>query len=81
MLDCDSLSSCVFWQTPSSNEEGRKYCERYDVHQYPHIALLDPRTGRLLWRRDKFMGADAMTEKVSDFCSRYSLEVRLMFDV
>ena len=40
----------------------------------PHIALLDPRTGRLLWRKDKFIDADALIEKVSDFCSRYSLE-------
>lgn len=59
--------------------EGRTYCERYQVHDYPHLAIIDPRTGRLLWRKEgwtqeKPLTADSFAEIAMDFCSRNSFD-------
>lgn len=59
--------------------EGRTYTERYQVHDYPHIGIIDPRTGRLLWRKEGWtqqnpMTAEAFAENAMDFCSRNSFD-------
>ena len=59
--------------------EGRTYTERYQVNAYPHLAILDPRTGRLLWRREgwtqeKPVTAAVFAEIAMDFCSRNSFD-------
>jgi UBX domain-containing protein 7 len=59
--------------------EGRTYSERYGVHDYPHLAILDPRTGRLLWRKEgwtqeKPLTAETFAEYAMDFCSRNSFD-------
>ena len=36
----------------SSSNEGQTYITRYKVQGYPHIAIIDPRTGSLLWRKE-----------------------------
>ena len=64
----DSL--CVFWQQYDNTSMGATYCQRYQVHDFPHVALIDPRTGRLCWQRTGFVGAELLCEKISDFCSR-----------
>lgn len=62
-----------------SNAEGRTYVERYNVSDFPHIGIIDPRTGRLLWRREGWtqqnpMTADRFAELVMDFCSRNTFD-------
>ena len=59
--------------------EGRTYAERYQVHVYPHLAIIDPRTGRLLWRKEGWtqenpMTAELFAEIAMDFCSRNSFD-------
>lgn len=62
-----------------SAPEGQTYTERYQVRDYPHIGIVDPRTGRLLWRREGWtqqnpMTAEAFAEIAMDFCSRNSFD-------
>ena len=59
--------------------EGRTFAERYQVHEYPHISIIDPRTGRLMWRKEGWtqqnaFTADAFAEIAMDFCSRNSFD-------
>ncbi|EDV25648.1 uncharacterized protein TRIADDRAFT_55957 [Trichoplax adhaerens] len=37
--------SFVFWQVYHDSEEGYRYARLYNVSSYPHIAIIDPRTG------------------------------------
>ena len=59
--------------------EGRTYTERYQVHEFPHIGIIDPRTGRLLWRKEGWSQENPVTsasfaEHAMDFCSRNSFD-------
>jgi len=59
--------------------EGRQYVERYQVNLFPHIAIIDPRTGRLLWRKEGWtqeqpVTAESFAEMAMDFCSRNSFD-------
>ncbi|KAL7462170.1 hypothetical protein ACHAXS_002559 [Conticribra weissflogii] len=69
----------VFWQVSNTTAEGRTYVERYKVGGYPHLGILDPRTGKLLWRKEGWTQVEAVTaemfvEMASDFCSRHSFD-------
>jgi len=62
-----------------STPEGRTYTERYQVQDYPHIGIIDPRTGRLLWRKEGWTQQNPVTaavfaEHAMDFCSRNSFD-------
>jgi len=59
--------------------EGRTYIERYQVNDFPHIGIIDPRTGRLLWRKEGWtlenpVTAETFAEMAMDFCSRNSFD-------
>jgi len=59
--------------------DGRTYVQRYQVHSYPHVAIIDPRTGRLVWKKEGWTQQNPMTaamfaESATDFCSRHSLD-------
>jgi hypothetical protein len=59
--------------------EGQTYSQRYHVHDYPHIAIIDPRTRRLMWKKEgwtqeKPMTAELFAETAMDFCSRHSFD-------
>lgn len=69
----------IFWQQMAITPEGRTYVERYNVQDYPHVGIIDPRTGRLLWRKEGWTQEDPMTassfaEIAMDFCSRNSFD-------
>jgi hypothetical protein len=62
-----------------TTSEGRTYIERYQVHDFPHLAIIDPRTGRLLWRKEGWtqqnpVTATSFAELAMDFCSRNSFD-------
>lgn len=49
------------------------------MHDYPHLAIIDPRTGRLMWRKEGWtqqnpMTAESFAEIAMDFCSRNSFD-------
>eukprot|EP00594_Rhizosolenia_setigera_P001712 CAMPEP_0178949330 /NCGR_PEP_ID=MMETSP0789-20121207/5978_1 /TAXON_ID=3005 /ORGANISM="Rhizosolenia setigera, Strain CCMP 1694" /LENGTH=497 /DNA_ID=CAMNT_0020629815 /DNA_START=81 /DNA_END=1574 /DNA_ORIENTATION=- len=67
-------SNFIFWQAWDSSAEGSVYVQRYNVQSYPHIAIIDPRTGRSMWKREGWTMMDPMTERdfaqaAADFCS------------
>lgn len=62
-----------------TNPEGRTYIERYHVNEFPHIGFIDPRTGRLLlrkegWTQQNPMTVESFAEIAMDFCSRNSFD-------
>lgn len=69
----------ILWQAMSNSNEGQTYITRYKVAGYPHLAIIDPRTGSLLWRKEGWtqvnpLTAEQFVEIASDFCSRHSFD-------
>lgn len=69
----------ILWQAMSSSNEGLTYITRYKVTGYPHLAIIDPRTGSLLWRKESWtqinpLTAEQFVEIASDFCSGHSFD-------
>ena len=59
--------------------DGQTYAQRYDVNSYPHVAIIDPRTGRLVWKKEGWTQENPLTseqfaEHAADFCSRHSFD-------
>jgi len=45
------------------------------VHpKHPHVAVVDPRTGRRLWYKEGKMTADSLIESLTDVADRHSME-------
>jgi hypothetical protein len=51
----------VLWQAMSNTNDGQTYITRYKVQGYPHLAILDPRTGSLLWKKEGWTQVDPLT--------------------
>lgn len=69
----------IFWQTMDVSPEGKTYIQRYKVSDFPHVALIDPRTRRLLWRKEGWtqenpLTAESFAEYAMDFCSKYTFD-------
>eukprot|EP00980_Cylindrotheca_fusiformis_P011906 scaffold2830_cov131-Cylindrotheca_fusiformis.AAC.27 len=69
----------IFWQAMDISTEGKTYAQRYHVHDFPHIAIIDPRTRRLMWKKEGWTQENPMTaarfaEMAMDFCSRHSFD-------
>jgi hypothetical protein len=63
-VKCVLESLVVFWQQYDVSPQGSLYVQRYKVNTFPHIALLDPRTGLSRWQKSGFVSAEFMTDKV-----------------
>lgn len=66
-------------QQMDTSAEGQTYIQRYQVQDYPHIGFIDPRTGRLMWRKEGWtqespMSTEIFAEVAMDFCSRNSFD-------
>ena len=49
------------------------------MHDYPHVGIIDPRTRRLMWKKEGWtqqnpMTAETFAEMAMDFCSRHSFD-------
>lgn len=66
--------NCIFWQQPSVSEEAKTYCRRYDATSFPHISLVDPRTGMKVWSFQGFLGPPEFVEKITDVTDKISLQ-------
>lgn len=67
-----------FFQMDES-PEGKVYAQRYHVYDFPHIGFIDPRTRRLMWKKEGWtqenpMTAELFAETAMDFCSRHSFD-------
>ncbi|CAJ0753868.1 12867_t:CDS:10 [Entrophospora sp. SA101] len=63
-----------FLQFNSDSSEGSKYINFYPVYKYPHIAVIDPRTGERLKVWDSQLEPTEFLITVTDFLEKYSLE-------
>lgn len=73
------VSSFIFWQAMDDSEHGALYAQRYNVVNFPHVAIIDPRTARLVWKKEgwtqeKPMTAEEFAQKAADFCSLHSFD-------
>ena len=59
----------LFWQRDHKSPEGQSFINYYKVTQVPHIAVIDPRTGRSVkqWPVSKFKDAFLAIELLSTF--------------
>jgi hypothetical protein len=63
----------------NKSPEGSQYVQRYHVYDFPHLGILDPRTGRLMWKKEGWtqenpVTAETFAEMAMDFCSRNSFD-------
>jgi hypothetical protein len=66
--------SFIFLQYTKNSEDGESYMRFYPVEEYPHIAILDPRTGeRVKTWNTALPSADFMAD-VAEFLDRFSLD-------
>jgi len=64
------LKSCfLFWQREAASPEGQTFANNYKVTSFPHLAVVDPRTGRCVktWPASKFRDSFAAIELLSNF--------------
>jgi len=69
----------IFWQSSNIAPDGQTYAQRYNVTGYPHIAIIDPRTGRQMWKKEGWTAENPFTaqmfaERAADFCSHHSFD-------
>ncbi|XP_071798827.1 UBX domain-containing protein 7-like [Asterias amurensis] len=62
--------SFVLWQVYHDSDEGRRYMQFYKVEEFPHVALLDPRTGELLVSWSK-LDSTSFCDLVMEFLSNH----------
>jgi UBX domain-containing protein 7 len=53
-------SNFIFWQVRHDSPEGVQYLQIYPVARLPHVGIIDPRTGELLWFREEFLDPKSM---------------------
>lgn len=59
----------VFWQYLHDSEEGKMYVRRYNVKSYPYVAIIEPRTGSILWKYERNFNLDFICNRLTDFIS------------
>ncbi|ORY87625.1 hypothetical protein BCR37DRAFT_375494 [Protomyces lactucae-debilis] len=66
--------SFLFLQYTKNSEDGESYMRFYPVEQYPHIAILDPRTGERVKTWSKTLSVPDFMGDVAEFLDRFSLD-------
>jgi hypothetical protein len=69
----------IFWQSLDTSPDGQTYAQRYSVTDFPHVGIIDPRTARLVYRKEGWtqenpMDATEFAQLAADFCSRHSFD-------
>lgn len=64
----------IFMQPAKDSDEGAQYLQFYPVHTYPHISILDPRTGERCRQWSQPVGPMDFISDVTEFLERYSLD-------
>ncbi|CAO3642123.1 unnamed protein product [Cunninghamella echinulata] len=66
--------SFVFLQYSHTSPEGRRYLTLYPVSQYPHVAIIDSRTGERIKTWDKALTPTDFMMEVTEFLEHHSPE-------
>lgn len=61
----------IFWQIYHDSSEGQRYCQFYNVNSFPHIAIVDPRTGEKM-RHWTTLDAIVFCEQVTEFIGEHA---------
>ncbi|RHZ55463.1 hypothetical protein Glove_415g38 [Diversispora epigaea] len=67
----------LFLQYDSDSPNGRQYINFYPIDNYPHIAIIDPRTGERLKVWSSQISPTDFLMAVTDFLERYSLNEQM----
>eukprot|EP01122_Echinamoeba_exundans_P013007 TRINITY_DN5603_c0_g1_i1.p1 TRINITY_DN5603_c0_g1~~TRINITY_DN5603_c0_g1_i1.p1 ORF type:complete len:499 (+),score=101.91 TRINITY_DN5603_c0_g1_i1:165-1661(+) len=67
-------SNFIFWQVRQDSPEGMQYMQVYPVARLPHIGIVDPRTGELLWFREEFLDPKTMAAELRKFLRSNSFD-------
>ena len=59
----------IFWQQYQESEEAQRYMTFYPVTAWPHIAVVDPRTGEQIVKWDKLDDPTCFCDLVAEFLS------------
>lgn len=57
----------IFWQQQNSVGEGVVYIDRYKVVEFPHIGIVEPRTGALVWSKEGCADKERVSQYLQDF--------------
>jgi hypothetical protein len=60
----------IFWQIYHDAAEGQRYCQFYNVQDFPHIAIVDPRTGEKM-RHWSALDAVVFCEHITEFINEH----------
>jgi len=60
----------IFWQIGHEQAEGQRFVQFYNVHSYPHVSILDPRTGEKLSTYSS-SDADSLCEFITEFINHH----------
>ncbi|KAJ3328045.1 hypothetical protein HDU93_001700 [Gonapodya sp. JEL0774] len=63
----------LFMQFGSGSQEGQKYVNLYKAYRYPHVAIIDPRTGEKVAELKRLSEPVDFIEELYDFTDRNSL--------
>lgn len=66
--------SFVFLQYTKDSDDGLQYIQFYPFEKYPHISILDPRTGERVKTWSEPIQAMEFISDVTEFLERYSLD-------
>jgi hypothetical protein len=65
------------WLQKVMSPDAQSFAERHQVEGFPHISIVDPQTGLVLWRKEGWTQQSPVTaewfgERVTDLCDRLS---------
>lgn len=64
----------VFLQYTNLSEDGAQYLQFYPIDKYPHIAIIDPRTGERVKTWSEPLQAMEFISEATEFLDRFSLD-------
>jgi len=61
----------IFWQVYHDSYEGQRYVHYYNVRRFPHVAIIDPRTGELMKSWPTTIDHNSFCDSVIEFLSEH----------
>lgn len=61
----------IFWQVYHDSYEGQRYVQFYNVRRFPHVAIIDPRTGELMKSWPTTIDHNSFCDSVIEFLTEH----------
>lgn len=62
----------IFWQVYHDSYEGRRYVQFYNVSKFPHVAIVDPRTGEQMKSWPPTIDHNSFCDSVMEYLTEHS---------